>query len=34
MITILDGPTATDAVSNSENGKNKISATEQFKLLN
>lgn len=34
MITILDGPTATDATaSNSENGKNKISATEQFKFI-
>lgn len=34
MITILDGPTATDAtVSNSGNGKNKISHTEQFKFI-
>ncbi|MEZ7498288.1 BatD family protein [Flavobacterium sp. Arc3] len=34
MITILDGPTASDAVaSNSGNGKNKISATEQFKFI-
>ncbi|SEA83348.1 Oxygen tolerance [Flavobacterium gillisiae] len=34
MITILDGPTATDATaSNGENGKNKISATEQFKFI-
>ncbi|NGY36543.1 protein BatD [Flavobacterium sp. XN-5] len=34
MITILDGPTANDATAaNSESGKNKISATEQFKYI-
>jgi hypothetical protein len=34
MITILDGPTETRAnASNSGNGKNKISATEQFKFI-
>jgi hypothetical protein len=33
MITILDGPTANATASNSENGKNKISATEQFKFI-
>lgn len=34
MITILDGPIANDATAaNSESGKNKISATEQFKYI-
>jgi len=34
MITILDGPTEAGAnASNSANGKNKISATEQFKFI-
>ncbi|PKH66649.1 BatD protein [Flavobacterium sp. ALD4] len=34
MVTVLDGPTANNATaSNSENGKNKILDTEQFKFI-
>jgi hypothetical protein len=34
MVTVLDGPTANNATaSNSENGKNKILGTEQFKFI-
>jgi hypothetical protein len=34
MVTVLDGPTATEATAaNSEKGKNKISNSEQFKFI-
>jgi hypothetical protein len=33
MVTVLDGPTLTDAASNEENSKDKISSKEQFKSI-